>query len=636
MQYSREIDGLRAVSVLFVVIFHTATQALPGGYVGVDVFFVISGFLITSGLHEQLNEAGRFSFLGFYRRRFARLLPALIITLTATWIMGALLYGNAEFDRLGRDTFFSALGIKNLIDARGGDYFVQEVAYRPLLHMWSLGVEEQYYLVWPLTLALLTWASRRHCLLATLLLFAVFLVISEFGVQNDRQEAYFLPQFRAFELLLGSAAALFVRERTWQPELLSRATRIGLSSLAAAVLIFVAFTFDERTAFPGLNAFAVAIAAIILVLFSSDTPIGWVLSLPPMVWLGLISYPLYLFHQPLISLMLFFDESIDRSLLLIMTLSAGSTLAYATYRWIEAPVRQRARLPGVGGGLLVTTLVLGIVMIGGMGVWTAKSGGFPERIRYLNPYAHELLEAQSETSFYELFQRGVHIGSGEGSKILFVGDSLLEQYVIPLAAHWGFEHDQIDIYSRGGCVMLKGVDYEDRFSDISCADLRQKLYSATAQYDRIVFSQAWDSYAGHIRNADLHGDIYPPEAWKPFVVQSIAFFATLSDRIYIIGPHPRVIGDCRLRIGPMTTAGDVRACLKQQRIDSQTLQKKTEEFQRSIEGLDVKLLSPLDIWCTGLESCALRNGDRPYFRDEAHFGAGSHEFVMRRMAEKGW
>lgn len=124
MAYSKEIDGLRAISVIFVILFHTNSMVISGGYIGVDAFFVISGFLITSVILNEINRTGTLSFIGFYNRRFARLLPALIITLIATFTFGLLFYGPREFDSLGRDIFFSGLGIKNFLDAKGTNYFV--------------------------------------------------------------------------------------------------------------------------------------------------------------------------------------------------------------------------------------------------------------------------------------------------------------------------------------------------------------------------------------------------------------------------------------------------------------------------------------------------------------------------------
>ncbi len=166
MNYRPDIDGLRAISVIAVIIFHTGFSFLSGGFIGVDVFFVISGYLITSLVYKEITS-GTFSYLTFYKRRIARLLPALIITLILVLGFGFLFYDNREFDNLGKELFFSALGAANILFAQGVNYFAQEDSVRPLIHLWSLGVEEQFYLIWPTLLITLTFFKFRYVLIYT-------------------------------------------------------------------------------------------------------------------------------------------------------------------------------------------------------------------------------------------------------------------------------------------------------------------------------------------------------------------------------------------------------------------------------------------------------------------------------------
>ncbi|MGF2735343.1 acyltransferase family protein [Marinobacter sp. DUT-1] len=198
--YRPDIDGLRALAVLPVVLFHVDATLMPGGFVGVDVFFVISGFLITALLLSEM-EGQRFSFAEFYKRRVARLLPALSVTLLMVVVFGFFFYGSRQFDSLGKDIFFSAFGAANLHFAQGVNYFAQDAAYQPLIHLWSLGVEEQFYVVWPVVMLAVYKLSKNLLVPVTLLLFALSFTLSIQGVSQDYLAGYFWPHYRAFELL---------------------------------------------------------------------------------------------------------------------------------------------------------------------------------------------------------------------------------------------------------------------------------------------------------------------------------------------------------------------------------------------------------------------------------------------------
>ena len=634
MTYSKEIDGLRAISVILVILFHTNSAFLSGGFIGVDVFFVISGFLITSVIQNEINHTKKFRLLNFFKRRFARLLPALVLTLLATYIYGFLFYGPEELDSLGKDIFFSSLGAKNFLDANGVNYFVQEEKYKPLLHMWSLGVEEQFYLIWPLFLMLTALFLKRFVFPTTILLILIFLIISEIGVRQNATVAYFLPHYRAVELLIGSATALYLTKGFQNPRDLPLNLRSLLTACSLMTIILAAFTLDANSNFPGLNTLFVTIPAIIIITCSQGTPIGWLLSRKFIVSIGLISYPLYLYHQPLISAFLLQHEEMNRFVLFLITCIVGGSLAYGTYVFVETPIRHRAKAKA--GNIQSLLLLFATVAIAAIGFWTAKSSGFPKRLAVLNPYAYFISQAVA-ASFHHTFNRGIYIGQSDQPKILFVGDSLLQQYVEPLSQHWGYDPSQIDIISRGGCVLLKGAAYQDKFSDISCDGLRDTVYQSNTNYDKIIISQGWNLYGGRITNVSTQKDFYGPDIWKPFLISTVNYLSPLTKKIYIIGSHPVISSQCGIEISPFTTKASIANCLKNTLIDYSSLRKSSNLFRGSLSGVSAKLLLPVDLWCDDKsESCFTQKDGVPYFRDSQHFGKNATGFLTRQMAEQDW
>jgi len=311
LAYRPDIDGLRAVAVLSVIGFHAGVRWFPGGYAGVDIFFVISGFLITSIILRQLAE-DRFSFADFYARRCKRIFPALIIVLAAVFAFGWMFLLPNEYERIGKHIVAGAGFVSNFAFWLESGYFDSAAGTKPLLHLWSLGIEEQFYLLWP-PLLLWVWKRKPDALAVAIGLASISFAINVMLVSLwQATDMYFLPPIRFWELLVGSALAyahLFRREEL--EHLLKRATAgvpgsrlvsieniqatIGLALIAVAVVVL-----DKRTLFPGWWALAPTIGAGLLI---SAGPRAWInrklMANRVVVFIGLISYPLYLWHWPL-------------------------------------------------------------------------------------------------------------------------------------------------------------------------------------------------------------------------------------------------------------------------------------------------------------------------------------------------
>ena len=370
--YRPDIDGLRAIAVLLVVIHHAFPQILPSGFIGVDLFFVISGFLISTIIFQNL-ENGTFSFSDFYVRRIKRIFPALILVLLACLVYGWFTLLPADYKQLGKHTLAGAAFVSNFAFWYESGYFDGDSKLKPLLHLWSLGIEEQYYIVWPL-IVWLAWKKKvnllKLCIVLLVVSFAANLVI----VRSNTVSAFFSPASRFWELLIGSVLAYVKLHKlvTKKERHSNLSAWLGLSLL----VIGLAFIHPERR-FPGFWALLPTLSAYHII---SAGPQAWlnrvVLSNRLIVWIGLISFPLYLWHWPL----LFFakqSSAQEPSLqLLLLVVTSSIALAWLTYRLIERPIRFGKR----EGGRKILLLSLLMIIIGYLGFNIYKRDGLSFRI----------------------------------------------------------------------------------------------------------------------------------------------------------------------------------------------------------------------------------------------------------------
>ena len=319
--YRPDIDGLRAVAVLAVVVYHAWPHALPGGFVGVDVFFVISGYLIT-----RILLVPGVSFADFYRRRIRRIFPALLIVLASTLALGATFLPPDNFRNLLGHTIGGGLFVANFVAYHDVGYFSGAADLKPLVHLWSLGVEEQFYLLWPVVvwIAVRKGVLTRACVIGALLSFAAFAWLSE---ANPRA-AFYLSPSRFWELLAGALLVGVAVPARWR----TVASTAGLGLIAASAVLIA-----SETEFPGVLLLVPTLGAALVIAAPGAHPVGRLLSSRGAVAIGLISYPLYLWHWPLLSLLRNFQRSPSTEA--IATVIVVSTLlAMVTYRIVERPL----------------------------------------------------------------------------------------------------------------------------------------------------------------------------------------------------------------------------------------------------------------------------------------------------------
>ncbi|SFU33685.1 acyltransferase family protein [Halomonas korlensis] len=626
--YRPDIDGLRAFAVFLVIGFHSGFSLLEGGFVGVDVFFVISGYLITALIYGEMTDK-RFSFLVFYRRRASRLLPSLFVLLAAVLIFGFVFYDEKTFDNLGKEIFFSAFGLANILFAQGEQYFASEEAYRPLIHLWSLGVEEQFYAFWPLLLIFFIRTGRAVVLLVTALLLLVSLGMSEWSVREGESLAsYYLPHYRAFELLIGALLAIVMSDERYA----WRATRYSppfLPWLGAGMILLSALWLESNSRFPGLNALWPCLGTALIIFHGNRGSLCRLLASRELVWIGLISYPLYLFHQPVIAGLEFFQGEQAPWMVFSIVVLIAVPAAWMSYCFLEIPARRYARRAGgYGKGMALGTLSVGL--LAGAGFLVAKTNGLEARFRILNPFAFEVAKAHA-SSFHKDYVRGFNVAETQAeTSVLFIGDSVLQQYVAPIAKSLGLSPENVDVVSRGACVLLKGVAFNDQSADISCNELREQLYDIDKTYDHVIISQLWDTYDERITNFPEGSTI--DTRWAGFIQATVDHFRPMSRQVTIIGPHVHVEGVQRLQPSIAIDFDDYREGLNQLKVeDLEELAKSDTYFQHLSQHHALRYLSPYRIFCD--KRCQVSDDGWSFFSDRQHLTGFSEAFVVKRLRQ---
>ena len=349
MQYRKEIDGLRALAVIPVILFHAGFEGVSGGFIGVDIFFVISGYLITSILLKEL-ESGSFTLLGFYERRIRRILPALFFVLLVCLPFAWMWLLPHELKDFGKSIIAVVVFASNILFWRESDYFAADAEMIPLLHTWSLAVEEQYYVFFPVLLMLLWPLGKQKLVAVVTVIGLVSLGFTEFAWRNFPEANFFLIITRAWELMMGGLVAFYhyYQNPGYQTPKGKKPFQGMVAQVASAtgllLILYAIFFFDRNTPFPSLYALIPTMGAALIILFA--TPKTWVnklLSLKLMVGIGLISYSAYLWHQPLFVFARF--RSLEEPNMWVFGGLSLVTflLAFLSWRFVEKPFRNKQR-----------------------------------------------------------------------------------------------------------------------------------------------------------------------------------------------------------------------------------------------------------------------------------------------------
>ena len=487
-RYRPDIDGLRAIAVLSVVAFHAFPGKLSGGFIGVDIFFVISGFLISTILFENL-ERGTFSFAEFYRRRIRRIFPALILVLVVTMAAGWMVLFSDEFQQLSGHVAAGAAFVSNIALWRESGYFDTDATKKPLLHLWSLGVEEQFYIVWPL-LVYLGWRLRTNLLALTLVIACTSFAFNIASRHVDPVGLFYSPLTRFWELLAGAILANLTLKKSALVRL--RSVWSHVASLVGAVLIVGACVLlTGGRLFPGWWALLPITGAMLLIAAGPDAVVNrTILRNPVMVWIGLISYPLYLWHWPLLAyLNVLYDE--PTAIRKLFAVAIAIALAFLTYTLIEKRIRAKGNAPKIAYAL--AGMIAAILAVGYSANKSLIKPRLQSRFEGSAPGA-EWVAIREHTVEQE---PGVSMLTGIlPGTTLFIGDSYLAQYGPRFwkLAKQEAVHTSIFVLD-GGCAPIPDV-LSDNPIRKNCKVIREKGLALAERKDitTVVIGGAWSWY----------------------------------------------------------------------------------------------------------------------------------------------
>ena len=509
--YRPDIDGLRAIAVVAVVLFHAFPARLPGGFIGVDIFFVISGYLISRIIFDEL-ATDKFSFIGFYTRRARRLFPALIVVLLACALAGWVTLLADEYAQLGKHIAASVGFVQNLVLLRESGYFDNTAELKPLLHLWSLGIEEQFYIVWPVVLYLL-WKRGVNVkwIIAIGALTSFFLCV--WLTQIRPTTAFFLPVTRFWELLFGAGLAWMSRRSVHVSRFASSRLTDWLSLGGLLLIVAGLLLITKRSDFPGAWALLPVTGAALLIAAGPDALINrTILSNRIIVWVGLISYPLYLWHWPLLTFAHILENQFPVAAIRLGLVFASFVLAWLTYALVERPVRYTSRMQKT------TTSLLWIMMLilGGAGLTIYASSGWVTRpvvkasasntkIVLIDPLPAQPCQAVPQLSVNLTHDIAgfckAYVPEVPTKLIVMWGDSSVISWS-PIFATIAKERQiQLIVLSHPSCPPILGArktffTYEDSKRYCSEGKIQNKVlqYIELLKPDSIVLAASWSAY----------------------------------------------------------------------------------------------------------------------------------------------
>ncbi|WP_312158944.1 acyltransferase family protein [Acinetobacter sp.] len=629
LSYRADIDGLRAIAVLLVIFNHIGIALFSGGYIGVDVFFVISGYLITLILTQDI-QSKRFSIARFYKKRVVRLAPAYFTVLTVVSVMAWQVMLPGELTQYFDSVMYATLLMANIyMRNEVGDYFSQGAEGIPLLHLWSLGVEEQFYIFWPLLLLLFVGkVSRKHTLAIVTALIISLVFYAQHKLTQNAEKAYYSMPVRAFELLIGALICFL-------PQLnLPKIIRQSLVWIALIALFTAAIYFDEQTPFPGLMAFIPCLAtAFIIYLGQGTSSNNLLLSNRLSTWIGKISYPLYLWHWPIIVLFGIYMRPLNAENQVVIVL-LSMMLAFLTYQLIERPTK-RFVMAANYKVILIGFLLPAISFIAIAQLINIKQG-FPDRFPQsvhnkqaaLNSFAHVIRYKCMDTEDPKALPdpNECVLGQPKASiDFLLIGDSHANGYSAMLDewakdAHLrGYDVTQSSTFYLPGVqrseVNFKGWKKLDKFA------FRNKAITdhlAKTHYRTIILAGSYVPYFSD--EVKLEDGVHHSNAaiFKSGFMKALEIAYQSSEQVILLNDVPRldqdgVPADCNLRNEILNT--HAQCTVSRKNYEAQLKQFNRIVAEAKLKYPNLKIIDPTKVMCNQQE-CKIMINHVPLYRDK--------------------
>lgn len=615
MNYRTEIDGLRALAIVPVILFHAKFQLFSGGYVGVDVFFVISGYLITTILFKEI-ENNTFSIVNFYERRARRILPALFLVLFISIFFASIWMLPSQMKDFSESVVAISLFVSNILFWKETAYF-ETAGEKPLLHTWSLAVEEQYYLLFPIFLIIFWRFGKNKVFFMIIFIAIVSFLLSEWGSKNSPIANFYLAPTRVWELLAGSITAIIIERKGIKNNNL-------IASCGLLAIMYSIFFYDEKTPFPSVYTLIPVIGTMFLILYANKkTFVAKILSLKLFVGMGLISYSAYLWHQPVFTFVnIKFLNQKPESLMFILSVFS-IILAYFSWKYIERPFRKISSSTFSSRFILLFSIV-GIFLFLIFGFLGHYTNGFKNRfsksyegdvgqLKYHQYVDEKYFNCEPEkiannALMWEGFLRCKQSQSGEFDWLL-LGDSHAEHLFLGLAN----ENPNLNVafYIFGDPPYIENKAFKEIFSAVSEIKKSKKIF-LTMYYDRRVrdLDDFFNGFSGTI-------DYLQKLGHEVILISGLPRFDAHAEYCKYSASTKKFKNYCLISINKF---------LQKRDIYFSTLKKLSSKFR-------VKLINIHEPLC-GDTHCDMRNENTILYRDSNHLNIPGSILVGKFISDK--
>ncbi len=646
LDYRPEIDGLRALAVLPVMLFHGGIAGFSGGFVGVDVFFVISGYLITSIILAEMSR-GEFTLASFYERRARRILPALFLVILCCLPVAWMWMLPIELQEFGQSVLGVVMFLSNFLFFQGAGYFGSNVELVPLIHTWSLAVEEQFYLLYPLLLIMLYRFGIAS--IASLLVFITILslCLSGFFSASMPDFSFYLLPARAWELFFGALAGIYLatNPESARPLWLNNL----VSSIGLALIVYAVLTFDSITVFPGWAALIPVVGTVLIVLFAqAQTWVNSLLRLRPLVFIGLISYSAYLWHQPLFVFARLRSFDAPGAELYLVLIVVSLLLAWLSWRFVETPFRNRQQISRTQAMRTVTYAAIGLL---GVGITLDSNEGYPSRLpeSYTAMLAQSFAvnprqgECNSGPGIVPLRERCVY-GNSENITVAVWGDSHADALAFGLGDVLAGVGRGLIEHAHNACPPATGLLRPGRQD--ACHEFNEEVVSWLGQnpaIDAVVLLSRWSLYLegtafdngeggvesisgvyavpANAQDLELDSELRKQRIADLYVEQVLALME-MGKRVVLVHPVPEAGWDV-----PAYLAREIQLGINRDEFLSTSYARYQERHDVFLDALqrlpaspNLIHIMPQAIFCNNLlpERCILQDGMGPLYSDDDH------------------